>query len=156
MSRAGILFVQRFGQSSVQADGKAQGWRAAAVDRRAGTTGNLRLNDQTAPLVQRTDAVGAVELVGGKAHGIHAVQPQIRLAHSLRCVNVQAAAGVRLDDLGNLLDGLHRAKLAVHGTDGNQNRIIAHQFPQLIQVYPAIAVDVEQVNFIPLLLQDRE
>ena len=44
-------------------------------------------------------------LLGGKAHGIHAVQPQIRLAHSLRCVNVQAAAGVRLDDLGNLLDG---------------------------------------------------
>ena len=69
---------------------------------------------------------------------------------------MQAAAGVRLDDLGNLLDGLHRAKFAVHGADGNQNRIIAHQFPQLIQIYPTIAVDAEQVNLIPLLLQDRE
>lgn len=64
MGVAGVLPGQCFGQCGVQADGKTQRRRAAAVDRGTGTAGNLRLNDEAAALVQRADAVGAIELCG--------------------------------------------------------------------------------------------
>ena len=119
MGVAGVLPGQCFGQCGVQADGKTQRRRAAAVDRGTGTAGNLRLNDEAAALVQRADAVGAIELVGSEAHRIDAVKPEVGLANGLGGVHVQATAGVRLDDSGNLPDGLDRAKLTVHSADGD-------------------------------------
>ena len=151
VDKAGSLKIEL-----VQADGKTQCRRAAAVDRGAGTAGNLRLNDEAAALVQRADAVGAVELVGSETHRIDAVKPEVGLADGLGGVHVQATAGVRLDNSGNLPDGLDRAKLTVHSADGDQDRIVAHQLPQLVQVYPAVAANVQQVDLVPLLLQSRQ
>ena len=156
MGVAGFLPGQCFGQCGVQADGKTQRRCAAAVDRGAGTAGDLRLNDEATALVQCADAVGTVEFVGSEAHRIDAVKPEVGLADGLGGVHVQAAAGVRLDDSGNLPNGLDRAKLTVHSADGDQDRIVAHQLPQLVQVYPAVAANVQQVDLIPLLLQSRQ
>ena len=69
---------------------------------------------------------------------------------------MQAAIRVLLDDLGNLFDRLHGADLAVHGTNGDKNRILAQQFPQLGKVCFAVAVHVQQVDLVPLLLQSRQ
>ena len=69
---------------------------------------------------------------------------------------MQAAIRVPLDDLGNLFDRLQGADLAVHGTDGDKNRILAQQFPQLGKVCFAVAVHVQQVDLVPLLLQNGE
>ena len=79
--------------------------------------------------------------MGSEAHRIDAVKPEVGLADGLGGVHVQATAGVRLDDSGNLPDGLDRAKLTVHSADGDQDRIVAHQLPQLVQVYPACKAD---------------
>ena len=92
--------------------------------------------------------------MGRKAHGVHAVQPELRFAYGLCCIHMQAAAGVRFDELCNFSNGLHGAQLTVHGADCYQNRIIAQQLPQLVKVYPAVTADAQQVDLVSLLLQD--
>ena len=148
------LCIQRPGQRCIQTDRQPERGRAAAVDRSAGPAGDLRCDHQPAPLIQRTDAVEAVKFMGRKAHGVHAVQPEVRFANGLCCVHMQAAAGVRFDELCNFPNGLHGAQFTVHGADCYQNRIIAQQLPQLVKVYPTVTADAQQVDLVFLLLQD--
>ena len=150
------LFIQRKGQRRLQSRGKAQGGGAAAVNGSAGPAVHLGFDHQPFALVQHANAVGAVKLMGGKAHGIHAVQPEGRFTHGLGGIHMQAAVGAAVHQRGDLPHRLHGAQLTVHPADGNQYGILAQQLFQLFQVNSAIPANVQQIDLVPLLLQGRQ
>ena len=92
----------------------------------------------------------------GKAHGVHPVKVQGCFAQRLGGVHVEAAVGPIGQQFGRLGYRLHGAKLAVHGSEGHQNGVLAQQFAQLLQVNGSVPLYVQQVDLVALFLQGGE
>ena len=66
---------------------------------------------------------------------------------------MEMAVGIGLQDLGDLLHGLHGAQLAVHQGDRHGDGVRAKQLLQVVQIDGAVPLDVHEVDLAALLLQ---
>ena len=92
-----------------------------------------RRQAQTLFDIQRTDALGRADLVAGNAHQIAAplFRREPHAAETLHRVDVeQRLRRLRLEQLSELLDRLHRADLVVDQLAGQQDRVLGQRFAQ--------------------------
>ena len=101
-------------------------WRA---DSNLATAADLGLQAHTGPPadVDRSDALGAVDLVAADGHkvNVEGVDVQGHLAHRLRCVRVEEDL-VRAAELPDLLHGLDDACAEASGASAHQPRDVEH------------------------------
>ena len=92
-----------------------------------------RRQAQTLFDIQRTDALGCADFVAGNAHQIAAplFRREPHAAETLHRVDVEQRLGrLRLEQLSELLDRLHRADLVVDQLAGQQDRVLGQRFAQ--------------------------
>ena len=92
-----------------------------------------RRQAQTLFDVQRTNALGCADLVAGNAHQIAAplFRREPHAAKTLYGINMEQRLGcLRLEQLSELLDRLHRADLVVDQLAGQQHRVLGQRFAQ--------------------------
>ena len=83
--------------------------------------------------IQRTDALGRADFVAGNAHQIAVplFRRQAYTAKTLHRIDVeQRLRRLRLEQLSELLDRLHRADLVVDQLAGQQHRVLGQRFAQ--------------------------
>ena len=83
--------------------------------------------------IQRADALGRTDFVSGNTHQIAAplFRREPHAAETLHGVDVEQRLGcLRLEQLSELLDRLHRADLVVDQLAGQQDRVLGQRFAQ--------------------------
>ena len=125
---------------------------AASINGRARAAVNERLQNHAFALNQNAAAVETIKLVRCNAHGIYSVKADRHFPHRLCRIDMQPAIRSLPDNLRNFCKRLYRSQFAVHGAHGNHDGILPHQLAQMLQIHPALAVDVHQIYLISAFL----
>ncbi len=106
--------------------------------------------------IQRPNALGAADLVGGKAHHVHAQRLGIagHLHEALHRVGMQQGAAMALlQKPGDLRHGEHAAGLVVHQHDADHRRVLPQRLTHLSGGDMAGLIGLEIRHLTALLLQ---
>ena len=115
----------------------------------------LRQDGRAAPQPQRTDALGALQLVAGHREQVHAQRSDVDIqpGRSLHGVKVDERRRLGAHPRHQLGDGLDGADLVVGQLQRDQHCLLGERRAELVGVDPAVAIDRQPDDLEPELLE---